>query len=227
MKTRRKWVFFAVLSFSSIATASKTPDQPPIYSGVVTAVLDGSLYMGGISHSIATVNTDQGPKRVAVSTMGVMQPLQVGESLSFSGPTITVNSESVINTKDGFVFQPAEKSMAAVMVDMQSKMQAQVQEATRSRIPNAVPTMLMETPEQMEEGAAKRRTDLLLTLMSVVLTLMSVVLALLAFERMQHFAVAPIRWIKSKVRRPGVVVDKPAAQQMVQADGPASGGPTA
>jgi hypothetical protein len=91
-----------------------------------------------------------------------MQPLRVGESLSFSGTTITVNSEQVINTKDGFLFRPAEKSMAAFMADMQAQAQAQMKKAAKSGIPNAVPTMLLESPEQTQEAASKRRTDILL-----------------------------------------------------------------
>ena len=46
------------------------------YNGVVTTISEGTLYIHGIPHCIATVDTNQGAKRVAVPTMGVMQPLQ-------------------------------------------------------------------------------------------------------------------------------------------------------
>ena len=212
MKHHCKWIAIGLLiSLLQFSTVSNAMSQPEVYSGIVTSVSEGSLYLGGITHAIATVNTEQGAKRVAISTMGVMQPLQVGESLSFSGTTITVNSEQVINTKDGFLFRPSEKSMAAFMADMQAQAQAQMEKAAKSGIPNAVPTMLLESPEQAQEAASKRRTDLLLTVMSVVL-------ALLAFERIQQLTKAPVRWVKSRFRKERAIASEEAAQQQVPRD---------
>ena len=212
MKHQRKWIGLGLLiPLSLLAAASEAMSQPEVYTGVVTSVSEGSLYLGGITHAIATVNTEKGSKRVAISTMGVMQPLQVGESLSFSGTTITVNSEQVINTKDGFLFRPAEKSMAAFMADMQAQAKAQMEKAAKSGIPNAVPTMLLESPEQTQEAASKRRTDILLTVMSLVL-------ALLAFERIQQLTTAAVRWVKSRFGKKRPTASEEAAQQQVPRD---------
>lgn len=217
------WALVVIFGLASLVQDANGATTSTAEVGVVTFVSEGSLYIGGIPHSIATVNTGHGAKRVAVPTMGGMQPLQVGESLTFSGPSISINSDLVINTHEGYIFRASEKSMAAFMADMTSKAQAQAEEAAKKGIPNAVPTMLMETPAQLQEkaqaeaaGAAKRRTDLLLTLLSLIV-------ALLAFERMQHLIVAPIRWIKSRFAKQTVPKAKESAQQSVPPDPPAAG----
>lgn len=195
MKYRLAWILGVVFLFSGITYGAQAQHQQSSYTGVVTTISEGILYIGGVAYCIATVSTVQGAKRVAVPTMGVMQPLQVGESLSFSGPAITVNSDLVINTREGFIFRMAEKSMATYMADMnrqmQAKAQTQAREAEKSGVPNAVPIMLMESQAQVEQSGSKRRTDILLTLLSLIT-------ALLAIERIQHFAVAPVRWIRTR-----------------------------
>lgn len=204
------WALVVIFGLSSLVQDANAATTATAEVGVVTSVSEGSLYIGGIPHSIATVNTGYGDKRVAVPTMGGMQPLQVGESLTFSGPNIFINSDPVINTREGYIFRASEKSMAAFMADMTSKAQAQAEKAAKNGIPNAVPTMLMETPAQLQEkaqtqaaDAAKWRTDLLLTLLSLIVVL-------LAFERMQRIIVVPMRWIKSRfAKRPMPKTEEP------------------
>lgn len=74
---------------------------------------------------------------------------------------------------------------------MQAKVQAQAMEAAKNGIPNAVPTLLMESREQVEQSDSKRRTD-------IILALLSLITALLAIERIQNFAVVPVRWIRAR-----------------------------
>lgn len=224
------WALAVIFGLTSLVGDANAATTSTAEVGVVTSVSEGTLYIGGIAHSIATVNTGHGAKRVAVPTMGGMQPLQVGESLTFSGPSISINSDLVINTREGYIFRASEKSMAAFMADMTGKAQAQAEEEAKNGIMNAVPTVLMETPAQLQEkaqagaaGAAKRRTDLLLTLLSLVVALLALVVTLLAFERMQHLAVAPIRWIKSRFAKQSVFKAKESAQQSLPPDPPAAG----
>ena len=206
MKSQLAWLFVAVLWFSGSVFGQQSAITPAAYNGVVTTISEGTLYIHGIPHCIATVDTNQGAKRVAVPTMGVMQPLQIGESLSFAGPTITVNSILVINTQEGFIFRATEKGMAAYMADVMNSAQAKAMEAEKSGIPNAVPTLIVESREQVEQSTTKRRTDILLTLLSLLV-------ALLAYERIQHFAVAPARWIRTRLAKRTTPPGGQSAQQ--------------
>lgn len=174
-------------------------EKAKTHSGVVTSISGGSLYLDGIPHMIATVQVSGGKdeERVAFSTLGVMQGLQVGESISYAGPVIWVNLEPVVNTKAGFFFRPNEKSMSAFMAEMQANAQKQAQELSKAGIPNAVPTVLMQTSEQAEESASERRTDLILTIMSIVL-------ALLAFDRLRSLVVGLYRWVRDRFAKKSI-----------------------
>lgn len=189
--------FILISGFAAVILVHGTePVTIKAETGVVRSISDGVLYIGGIPHSIAIVETESGTKRVAVPAM-LQQPIQVGESLSFSGNSISVNSESVINSQSGFVFRGAEKPMAAYMADIMREAQAQEEEAAKKGIPNAVPITIMETAAQLREkaqaeaaSASQRRTDMLLTVLSIIL-------ALLAFEKVAHIIKRLWLWLKS------------------------------
>ena len=216
MTTNRKWFLLAACWLSGVVLGAQTATAPVYEVGVVTAISKGALYIGGIPHSIATVDAGRGTKRVAVQTMGVMQPLKVGESLSFAGPYITVNSELIVNTNAGFIFRFAEKSMAEHTQEMMDQAEAQAKEAAKSGIPNAVPIMLMESKEQAEESSYKRRTDLLIAILTLIVTL-------LAFERVHTLVTITLRQIKSLItkfasKKP--LPERQAAKQGAPADVP-------
>lgn len=197
MRKTATWLFVGLFCLSSMAYGDLNTSTPT-GTGVVTAVAEGTLYIGGFAHSIATVETEGGTVRVAVPTRGVMQALQIGESLSFSGPNIDVTSGLVINTREGFIFRAAEKSMGAYMAEQMSQAkaaaEAQMAEVAKTGIPNAVPTLIMESQEQAQEGASKRRMDLLLMVLSILV-------AVLAFERIPRLITKPVHWIKSRLAK--------------------------
>ena len=101
--------------------------------------------------------------------------------------------------------------MAEFIANKMSQAQLQAEKAAESGIPNAVPIMVMESSEQAAESATKRRTDMLLTLLSIIV-------ALLAFERLQHFIVAPFRWLKSRFVKPTTTAESKTAEQTGPAD---------
>lgn len=211
MTCRRKRMLLGVMVPLCMLASASMAAKPQTSAGVVSAISQGSLYLDGIPHMIATVDTPIGRKRVAFSTIGVMQALQVGESVSFSGPVILVNAEQVINTKAGFFFRPAEKSMSAFMADMQASAQRHAEAQANSGIPNAVPTVVLQTSEQEEASTSERRTDLLLTIFSIVL-------GLLAFDRLRGMFAAVYRWVRHRF------LAKPATQatDTGRAQGPAA-----
>ena len=153
--------------------------------------------------------------RVAVPTMGVMQTLQIGESLSFSGPNINVNTGFVINTEEGFIYRASEKSMGEYVEEQMRQAQAQVQvqmaEAAKTGIPNAVPTFLTESAAQAREGASKRQMDLLVALLSIIV-------AILAIDRVPRLISRPVHWIKLRLAKRTDASDGVAAQQQVAAE---------
>jgi hypothetical protein len=190
------FIIFCVFAVVILAQGKVPTSTVKGETGVVRSLSDGVLYIGGIPHSIAVVETESGTRRVAVPAMS-QQPVQVGESLSFSGNNINVNSELVINTQAGFLFRGAEKNMAAYMADLMHQAQAQEEESAKNGIPNAVPITVMETAAQLREkaqveaaSASQRRTDLLLTVLSIIL-------ALLAFERVAHITKSFLLRLKS------------------------------
>lgn len=162
--------------------------------GVVTEVRPGTLYIAGFAHAIALVDTAQGPKRVAVPSIGVLQSIQVGESLVFSGPNLHLADEPVVNTSKGFVYRAAEKSMAAYLAEQIRVGQEQAQrmraDAAKTGIPNAIPTFVQESSQQARERTANRRTDILLWTISFIV-------ALLAIERLPALAVRLLRWLRA------------------------------
>lgn len=207
-----KWILLIVFWLSSSALGAQTAAVPNSEVGVVTEISKGILYIGGVQHSIVSIDTKRGIKRVAVQTMGVMQPLKVGESLSFAGPYITVSSELIVNTNEGFMFRPAEKSMAEHMQEMMGKAEAQAKEMEESGIPNAVPILLTESKEQTEERSYKRRTDLIIAVLTLVV-------ALLAFKQIRRFMAATRQWIKSLIAKSSSLSEKQSVQQNSTADG--------
>lgn len=214
MTRRSTWFLLGLLCLVPMAYGNQNPSTPA-GTGVVTAVSQGTLYIGGIAHSIATVETERGTMRVAVPTMGVMQTLQIGESLSFSGPNINVNTGFVINTEEGFIYRGSEKSMGEYVEEQMRQAQAQVQvqmaEAAKTGIPNAVPTFLTESAAQAREGASKRQMDLLVALLSIIV-------AILAIDRVPRLISRPVHWIKLRLAKRTDASDGVAAQQQVAAE---------
>lgn len=70
MKYHLARILGVVFLFSGIAYGAHAAAAPVSYTGVVTKISGGVLYIGGISHRVATVNTAQGTKLVACSNNG-------------------------------------------------------------------------------------------------------------------------------------------------------------
>lgn len=185
----------AVVLFIPSVCFSQAPDdtkQVHVGVGKVKVIAEGSLYVGGVPHSVVTFDTSNGTEIVAVPTIGaVTQPIKIGETFMFSGPIIRVGQDSIVNTHDGYVFRKAEKSMAQFQAEMMKNAQEQMEKLVGQGIPNAVPTIGLQTSEQAATSTERRRTDILLTLLSLVV-------ALLALDRIPRLIAGPVRWFRSR-----------------------------
>jgi len=178
----------------TVCFSQSTDDLKQVHEGAgkVVVIAEGSLYIGGLPHSIVSFDTGKGIEKVAVPTIGaVTQPIKVGETFIFSGPLIKVGENSVINTREGYVFRKEEKSMAQFQAEMMKEAQSQMEKLAAQGIPNAIPTLGLQTAEQAAESAESRRTDILLALIALLV-------ALLAFDRIPRIFAVPIRWLRSR-----------------------------
>lgn len=180
---------------ASTSFSQKTNGEIFTGSGTVVSVSPGSLYIGGVPHNILTLRVGNNTELVVIPSFGpTMQPISPGETVIFSGPKVTVGTDAIVNTQEGYIYRAAEMSMAQYQAKMMEKAQKEMDKQAKSGIPNAVPILQLQTPAQATESAFSRRTDLILASLAILV-------GLLALDRVWRMLVVPITWVRSRFKK--------------------------
>jgi hypothetical protein len=182
---------FARIVFGALALTSvswKANAGTDFVTGRVTEVIPGSAYLHGREGKIVSVETPNGIVYVFVP----QTEIEVGEPLSFSGPTAVIATWSVVDAIEGSLYRPSARTVQQQIQDQMKVQAAQEREQPAASIIGdeylrAIPTSIVDTREQKEEKRAKAVEETNNRRLNLLLSAIGIILGVLAIERLPKF----------------------------------------
>jgi hypothetical protein len=187
MRTRRL-APIAIGALVFIAAGSRADERPDVVAGRVTQLIPGSAYLHGREGKIVSVETPTGVVYVFVPQSEV----EVGEALSFSGPTAVIATWSVVDAFEGSLYRPSARTVQQQIQDQMKLQAAQEQQQPAASIIGdeylrAIPTSIVDTREQKEEKRARAAEETSNRRLNLLLSIIGIILGILAIERLPKF----------------------------------------
>ena len=166
----------AVCCSQSLGVYAKVPDfLTETGDGTVTKVEHGVVYRSGMPFQIVRIRS--GSKQVAIlaPTM-TMQPIIVGEKLSYEGLKFNVNGfGDVIDTSKYYLVRKDEKTMQ----EASAEMMAQMTNASKGDpSASAIPSYIVQSNDQMKQSEKDRADTAARDWTAISISVLSLVIAL-------------------------------------------------
>jgi hypothetical protein len=181
---------FAPIVFGALAliSTSANPNGTDFVTGRVTELIPGRAYLHGREGKIVSVEIPTG----AVYVFVPQTDIEVGESLSFSGPTAVIAAWSVVDAIEGSLYRPSARTVQQQIQDQMKVQAAQEQQQPAASIIGdeylqAVPTSIVDTREQREEKRVRAAEEASNRRLNLLLSIIGIILGVLAIERLPKF----------------------------------------
>ena len=145
--------------------------------GVIVKVYTGIYYAGLVEHQLVKIKSDKNKNfKVLIPALTSQSYGQknviLGQKLKFKGILDNFENREIVNTVNGYLYFSDKKTLAEQANFAIQKIQQEAAENEAKGIPNAIPSIIVQTAEQKQKSLRKRYIDVSLAVFGIVVTIM-------------------------------------------------------
>ena len=145
--------------------------------GVIVKVYTGIYYTGLVEHQLVKIKSDKNKNfKVLIPTLTSQiygqKNVILGQKLKFKGILDNFENREIVNTVNGYLYFSDKKTLAEQANFAIQKAQQEAAENEAKGIPNAIPSIIVQTAEQKQKSLRKRYIDVSLAVFGIVVTIM-------------------------------------------------------